>query len=119
LFVQVVIFVAKGKSKLELLASRLKVAGIHVVSAFIVGYIDSPWFRHQRQFYTLFFVFLEYFPKAIAALELVQGKLHFDNVKSQKVARKFAVVRTGVDTLLKFSEQTFKICLSIFNSLVV
>lgn len=56
-----------------------------MVSAFVISYIDTPWFRHQRQFDTFSLVYFKEFPKAIAALELVQCKLHFNNVEGQKV----------------------------------
>jgi hypothetical protein len=78
--------VAKRESELEFLASRLEVTGIHMVSALVIGYIDTPWFRHQRQLDTFSFVYFKEFPEAIAALELVKCKLHFYNVEGQKVA---------------------------------
>jgi len=51
-----------------------------MVSAFVIGYIDTPWFRHQRQFDTFSLVYFKEFPEAIAAFELVKCKLHFNNV---------------------------------------
>lgn len=90
-----------------------------MVSAFVIRYIYTPWLRHQRQFNTLPFVDLKELPEAIAALKLVQCKLHFDNVEGQKVAGKLAVVWCGVVALLESSEETLVISLGIFKSLIV
>ena len=110
---------AKRESELEFLASRLEVTGIHMVSAFVIGYIDTPWFRHQRQFDTFSLVYFKEFPEAIAAFELVKCKLHFNNVEGQEVAGKLAVVWCRVVALLESSEETLEISLSIFKSLIV
>lgn len=99
--------VAEIKGMVKFITGFIKLVVIHVISSFVISNGYLPIFRKHVQFDAFILVTYEHFKKPLAALKLIECKMYFDKVKSQKVASKFSVVRCCLSCLLKLPEQCF------------